>query len=73
MLAPGRSGGIHAPSAQEQNTKTSNWSLHGVGYRLRHEDHVLEMPQSRERIRGRDAIRAMQEVFPEPLLLPCAG
>jgi hypothetical protein len=35
-------------------------------YDLRHEDYVMEMPQSRERIRGRDAMRAMQEAFPNP-------
>ncbi len=35
-------------------------------YWLRHEDYVMEMPQSGERIRGRDAMRAMQEAFPVP-------
>jgi hypothetical protein len=35
-------------------------------YELRHEDYVMEMPQSRERIRGRAAMRAMQESFFEP-------
>jgi hypothetical protein len=35
-------------------------------YRLRHEDYVMTMPQSGERIRGRDAMRAMQEAFPVP-------
>lgn len=35
-------------------------------YRLRDEDYVMEMPQSGERIRGRDAMRAMQEAFPVP-------
>lgn len=35
-------------------------------FRLRHEDYVMEMPQSAERIRGRDAMRAMQEAFPVP-------
>lgn len=34
--------------------------------RLRHDDYVMEMPQSGERIRGRDAMRAMQEAFPTP-------
>ncbi len=37
-------------------------------YRLRHEDYVMEMPQSGERIRGRDAMRAMQKAFPAPPL-----
>ena len=35
-------------------------------YRVRHPDYVLEMPQSGERIRGREAMRAMQEAFPTP-------
>jgi hypothetical protein len=35
-------------------------------FQLRHADYVMEMPQSRERIRGRDAMRAMQEAFPTP-------
>jgi hypothetical protein len=35
-------------------------------FELRHEDYVMEMPQSGERIRGRDAMRAMQEAFPVP-------
>jgi hypothetical protein len=35
-------------------------------YQLRHDDFVMEMPQSQERIRGRDAMRAMQEAFPVP-------
>ena len=33
---------------------------------VRHPDYVMEMPQSNERIRGRDAMRAMQEAFPTP-------
>ena len=39
---------------------------------LRHEDYVMEMPQSGERIRGADAMRAMQEAFPVPRPSPCA-
>lgn len=35
-------------------------------YRLRRADFVMDMPQSRERIRGRDALRTMQEAFPAP-------
>lgn len=37
-------------------------------YELRTDDFVMEMPQSGERIRGRDAMRAMQEAFPAPPL-----
>lgn len=35
-------------------------------YRMRAGDFVMEMPQSGERIRGRDAMRSMQEAFPTP-------
>jgi hypothetical protein len=35
-------------------------------YDLRHDDYVMEMPQSGERIRGRDNMRAMQEAYPNP-------
>lgn len=35
-------------------------------YELRRPDFVLDMPQSRERVRGRDALRTMQERFPAP-------
>jgi SnoaL-like domain len=33
---------------------------------LRHDDYVMEMPQSGERIKGRDKMRSMQEAFPNP-------
>jgi hypothetical protein len=33
------------------------------GYELRHEDFVMEMPQSGERIRGRENMRAFQAAF----------
>lgn len=32
-------------------------------YELRHEDYVMEMPQSGERIRGREKMREFQEAF----------
>lgn len=35
-------------------------------YELRSAEFVMEMPQSGERIRGRDAMRAMQRAFPTP-------
>ncbi|WP_223837535.1 hypothetical protein [Streptomyces venezuelae] len=35
-------------------------------YELRHPDYVMEMPQSGERIRGREAMRRMQEGYPVP-------
>jgi hypothetical protein len=34
-------------------------------YDVRHEDSIAEMPQSGERIRGRDAMRELQRAFPE--------
>jgi hypothetical protein len=33
---------------------------------VRHPDYVMYMPQSGERIRGRDTMRAMQQAFPGP-------
>jgi hypothetical protein len=35
-------------------------------HELRHEDYVMEMPQSGERIRGRDKMRQFQEAYPNP-------
>jgi hypothetical protein len=35
-------------------------------YELRHEDYVMEMPQSGERIRGRETMREFQEAYPNP-------
>ncbi len=35
-------------------------------YQIRHEDYTLEMPQSGERIRGREKMRAFQEAYPNP-------
>ena len=35
-------------------------------YEMRHEDVVIDMPQSGERIRGRDRLKAMQEAYPGP-------
>ena len=35
-------------------------------YEIRHEDYVMEMPQSGERIVGRDKMRAFQEAYPNP-------
>ena len=35
-------------------------------YELRHEDVVIDMPQSGERIRGRDNVKAMQDAYPGP-------
>jgi hypothetical protein len=35
-------------------------------YELRHEDYVMEMPQSGESIRGRENMRSFQEAYPTP-------
>ena len=35
-------------------------------YNVRHEDYVMEMPQSEERIRGREKMRQLQEDYPAP-------
>jgi hypothetical protein len=35
-------------------------------YQTRHEDYMMDMPQSGERIRGRDRMQAMQAAFPTP-------
>ena len=35
-------------------------------YQIRHEDYIMEMPQSGERIRGREKMRAFQEAYPHP-------
>src|SRR5215208_425881 len=33
-------------------------------YNVRHQDYVMEMPQSGERFRGRENMRAFQEAYP---------
>ena len=35
-------------------------------YAIRHEDYVMEMPQSEERIRGREKMRQCQQAYPTP-------
>src|ERR671915_506288 len=35
-------------------------------YNVRHEDYMMEMPQSGERFRGRENMRSFQEVHPPP-------
>jgi hypothetical protein len=37
-----------------------------VEYGIRHEDFVMEMPQSGERISGREKMRKFQEAYPTP-------
>ena len=38
-------------------------------YNVRHEDYVMEMPQSGERIRGREKMRQLQEDYPAPPII----
>ena len=35
-------------------------------YNVRHQDYTMEMPQSGERFRGRENMRAFQEAYPNP-------
>jgi len=35
-------------------------------YKIRHQDYVMEMPQSGESIRGREKMREFQEAYPAP-------
>jgi SnoaL-like domain len=35
-------------------------------YEMRHKDYVMEMPQSGERIRGREKMRQFQDAYPSP-------
>jgi cell fate (sporulation/competence/biofilm development) regulator YlbF (YheA/YmcA/DUF963 family) len=35
-----------------------------AGYELRNEDYAMQMPQSGERIRSREKMRAFQEAYP---------
>ena len=35
-------------------------------FNLRHEDYVMEMPQSGERMRGREKMQAFQDAYPNP-------
>jgi hypothetical protein len=35
-------------------------------YEMRHQDYIMEMPQSGERIRGREKMRQFQEAYPTP-------
>ena len=59
-----------APTTMREALELLFSGAHGLSasdeYELRHEDYVMEMPQSGERIIGRDRMRAMQESFPGP-------
>ena len=64
-----------APNLEEMDDQEARSFLEGLmmsdlgaepGYELRHEDFVMEMPQSGERIRGREKMREFQGAYPAP-------
>jgi hypothetical protein len=76
---PLRPRGIVAPEARHQEvsqvTEQEVRELLGARFErlspaahdeLRHPDYVLELPQSGERIRGHDNLRAFRDAFPDP-------
>jgi hypothetical protein len=79
-LAAGRGGKIRrylyegAPNLEEMNEQEAHRFLVELfsnlsaqkEYELRHQDYVMEMPQSGEFIRGRDKMREFQEAYPTP-------
>ncbi len=62
------------PNLEEMDEQQARSFLEGLmsdlgaesGYEVRHEDFVMEMPQSGERIRGRERMREFQEAYPNP-------
>ena len=73
VLGSFRRAALHNDAASMREGLERLFGLTGAGglfaeeeYRVRHPEYVLDMPQSGERIRGRDATRAMQEAFPTP-------
>ncbi len=62
------------PNLEEMDEQQARSFLEGLmselgaesGYELRHEDFVMEMPQSGERIRGRKKMRELQGTYPAP-------
>jgi hypothetical protein len=43
------------------------------GYEVRHEDFLMELPQSGERIRGREKRQEFQRAYPAPRPCGCVG
>jgi hypothetical protein len=62
------------PNLEEMDEQQAHRFLEGMmsdldadsGYEVRHEDFVMEMPQSGERIRGRGKMREFQGAYPAP-------
>jgi hypothetical protein len=64
---------VGAMTDQNREALERLWGAHGriplsptAEYELRTEDFVMELPQSGERVVGRDMMRAMQEHYPAP-------
>ncbi len=63
-----------APDLEEMDEQEARGFLEALmtdlgaesGYEFRHEDFVMEMPQSGERIRGREKMREFQGAYPAP-------
>ena len=63
-----------APNLEEMDEQQARSFLEGLmsdlgaesGYELRHKDFVMEMPQSGERIRGREKMSEFQGAYPAP-------
>jgi SnoaL-like protein len=61
------------PDLEEMDEQQAQRFLEGLAsdlspegeYAIRHEDYVMEMPQSGERFVGRENLRAFQEAFPD--------
>ncbi len=61
------------PDLEEMDEQQAQRFLEGLAsdlspegeYAIRHEDYVMEMPQSGERFVGRENLRAFQESFPD--------
>src|SRR5918995_538206 len=71
MKGAARMDASKVPNLEELDEKQARKSLTGLfptlsaeaEYETRHDDYVMEMPQSGERIRGRDTMRAFQRSF----------
>jgi hypothetical protein len=70
-----------APNLERMDEQQAQRFLEGMmsdlgadsGYEVRHEDFVMEMPQSGERIRGRKKMREFQRAYPASQRCGCAG
>ena len=58
--------GMDEQQAQDSLTEMFTHLSAEAEYEMRHVDYVMDMPQSGERIRGRDKMRQFQEAYPAP-------